>query len=867
MGARTWPFVGREALAERVTGHLDADRSVVLVGAAGMGKTRVAAAVADAVAASGASVHRIAASPAASPLPLAPFARLAGDASGAAAVQAVLDALGADGRSGPADPLLVVDDLHLLDDASAIVLHQLLVSGRIRVLATLRTGAPAPAAVTTLRREHDVIEVEVERLSAEDVVAMVEGALQGPMDARSRHVLVSVADGNALYAREAIEGSVDSGALVSRGGVWTLLGDVTATPLLEEIVLARLAPLEGPELEAMELLAIGGALDHHLLQQTVGDDALERLERRELIRAHHDRGPVTVDVAHPLHRELLRLRLGGIARMRISRSLARADGAPAPGRPAHANLRSAVWHLRGGLDVDPALLLDAAHHAQRTGDTPLASELAQAAFASSKAPEAGFLASWCLAECGRHDDAIEVLRSAREFVSTPWERSAIRLRIAEELWWTGRLDAGLAELDADDAPDGPWRALLDGQRGVFAMLDGDLAAAHRWCDPLVDHDHLWVRFVAAIAVGHGMVYEDRTDETLAVCARVVADAAITDVALLGDPNLHLAIQLVALMHRGEIGPARELAVAAHHDAAGQPSVQVRAWAAMLAGQAATFAGDAVDSVRLLAEAEQLWASCGLQGFASWCAAGLVRAQIEVGLVGEAGETMARLHAYERRGFGLYEPLVHLAAAWHAVGSGNRVAGAAAVRRALDIAVGRGQEVLRAWAWHDAVRLDLLGLVDGLDGWKRPTGVLAAARHDLVHAVARSDAEALAAVSARFEEMGALQAAGDAAVFASALARRSGRSKDAARLESRAGVLFGRCGAGPSPALAGRSTRGALSPREHEVAERAAQGWSNRRIAGHLVVSERTVENHLYRVFIKLGISSRDELAPALASLC
>lgn len=39
--------------------------------------------------------------------------------------------------------------------------------------------------------------------------------------------------------------------------------------------------------------------------------------------------------------------------------------------------------------------------------------------------------------------------------------------------------------------------------------------------------------------------------------------------------------------------------------------------------------------------------------------------------------------------------------------------------------------------------------------------------------------------------------------------------------------------------------------------------SNRAIAERLYVSERTVENHLYRVFIKLGITGRDQLASAL----
>jgi DNA-binding NarL/FixJ family response regulator len=57
--------------------------------------------------------------------------------------------------------------------------------------------------------------------------------------------------------------------------------------------------------------------------------------------------------------------------------------------------------------------------------------------------------------------------------------------------------------------------------------------------------------------------------------------------------------------------------------------------------------------------------------------------------------------------------------------------------------------------------------------------------------------------------------------------------------------------------------GPLSPRERQVAELAAAGRANKEIAAMLVVSERTVENHLYRAFIKLGIGSRAELADAL----
>ena len=47
---------------------------------------------------------------------------------------------------------------------------------------------------------------------------------------------------------------------------------------------------------------------------------------------------------------------------------------------------------------------------------------------------------------------------------------------------------------------------------------------------------------------------------------------------------------------------------------------------------------------------------------------------------------------------------------------------------------------------------------------------------------------------------------------------------------------------------------------------AASGLSNREIAARLFLSHRTVGVHLYRVFPKLGIASRSELAQALESL-
>jgi DNA-binding NarL/FixJ family response regulator len=57
----------------------------------------------------------------------------------------------------------------------------------------------------------------------------------------------------------------------------------------------------------------------------------------------------------------------------------------------------------------------------------------------------------------------------------------------------------------------------------------------------------------------------------------------------------------------------------------------------------------------------------------------------------------------------------------------------------------------------------------------------------------------------------------------------------------------------------------LSRREREVVQRISEGLTNREIAGFLGLSENTVKNYIYRIFDKLGISSRVELVLYAAS--
>ena len=69
-------------------------------------------------------------------------------------------------------------------------------------------------------------------------------------------------------------------------------------------------------------------------------------------------------------------------------------------------------------------------------------------------------------------------------------------------------------------------------------------------------------------------------------------------------------------------------------------------------------------------------------------------------------------------------------------------------------------------------------------------------------------------------------------------------------------------------MSGRRAAGddELTASERSVVELAAQGLSNKEIAGRLVLSVHTVETHLTRAYSKLGVRSRAQLAGRIGPL-
>ncbi len=203
-----WPFVGREAELEHVAQALATRRGVVLVGDAGVGKSRVLGEAVERAAASGLRVLHVRATRSSGVVPLGAFAPLLPVDDAAASLARAREAILA-----RAPAVLAIDDAHALDEASAALAHQLVTQDGVQVLATVRLGEDVPDAIVGLWKDGLCERLDLDPLTRDALDRLVVSALGGPVDARFGHLMWTRSLGNVLYARELLGAAVETGAL------------------------------------------------------------------------------------------------------------------------------------------------------------------------------------------------------------------------------------------------------------------------------------------------------------------------------------------------------------------------------------------------------------------------------------------------------------------------------------------------------------------------------------------------------------------------------------------------------------------------------------------------------------------------------
>jgi DNA-binding CsgD family transcriptional regulator len=204
---------------------------------------------------------------------------------------------------------------------------------------------------------------------------------------------------------------------------------------------------------------------------------------------------------------------------------------------------------------------------------------------------------------------------------------------------------------------------------------------------------------------------------------------------------------------------------------------------------------------------------------------------------------------------------------HAAAGELSAARASAVERA-EQATAAGLHAIALFALHDLARLGGAQMAaDRLESVpSEGDGPYALAVRAHVAALVAGDAASLVASADRFDAMGAVLLAAEAAAQEATIHTAAGRKGSAATARGRAAILMTRCEGARTPALLALSSdpaMAALTDRELEVVRLAASGLTNRDIAGRLFVSVRTVNAHLNRAYAKLGVNHREHLAALL----
>ena len=284
-----WPFVGRTAQLAQLADLVAARTSVLLLGAAGIGKSAIAGQLGERLTASGTAVGTVSGQALSGRVPFEAFTPLlARDSSDGASAeptpQAVARELPARLRTATGvDVVLVVDDVHLLDRASVLVLHHLAVDGLATLVLTSSAPDELPEVVRRLGHEGRCRTVEIPELDDASLAVALERALGAPVEPRTERTFLRRADGNPLLLRELVAAAQDAESLGLVDGVWRLVREAPLARTVRDLVAARVADLPSEQLSGLEAVAATEPLPLDVAVELAGWDVLESLEAARLV--------------------------------------------------------------------------------------------------------------------------------------------------------------------------------------------------------------------------------------------------------------------------------------------------------------------------------------------------------------------------------------------------------------------------------------------------------------------------------------------------------------------------------------------------------------------------------------------------------
>jgi DNA-binding CsgD family transcriptional regulator len=860
-----WPLVGRDNEVRQALAALEDDaefRGVALVGDSGVGKSTLARALATAAKSRGLAVRFVLGTQTGSAVPLGAFYRsvtVGAPQEPAAMLAAVQRTLEQDEKL-----VVVVDDAQLLDPLSATLVYQLAAGGSARLIVTIRSGDNVSDAVAALWKERLLLSLRIEAFTWEQTEELARAVLGGVVDTGLITELHDRAAGNPLMLSSLLSAGRESGALVRTDAGWRLQGALRADRQLHDLLESRLRSLAPEELEAVEVLAAAEVLAWEILRGFCDADAVGRLERRGVIEFVADGSNTVARLVHPLLGETAMQRAGVVRSRQLNGMLAQHFRkhmlAEERSRPpdVRAQLQLAQFMMRSDLSPDLDVMINAAASAMTMSNFRCGEEMARFALDHGGGLPAAIVLAPALSWQGRGAEAeavlVEVDSDSGDEWLTVWRDC---LRAANLFWVCGQVEPARLVLAKvrDRVESEAFVVLVTALEVSFRFFCGEVATTMETGPALCASDVFPLATVwAAVPTSWALALAGRFGEV-----DRIADAALCAAALSG-----------AGAQRFAIGVAEVMAATA----AGEYSAAERVWERYAAlAEGAPEAGAIVDAMLGLVRLAQgaLPSACaafsdsisavsrGIPGgwlmlVSAW------RAQAE-GTRGDGEAAAAALRRSEEAygpQFAVFLPELELARAWERASVGQTTAAQTHAVRAAQVAQQSGMCAVEMRALHTAVRFGDQSCVSRLEELAGTLNTpLAEASATQARGLANHDGDLLGAAASRFADMGALALAADAmAQAADEHARKGHRSKEvesstqARWLASQGGLRTPAVDAAPPLPF---------SSRERDIAMLVEAGLSNREIADRLIISVRTVEGHLYRLFAKLGINNRDQL--------
>lgn len=756
-------------------------------------------------------------------------------------------------RPGSVRPrTLWIDDAQLLTEQAAECLSELTHRREHKILLAM-TSDQGPARLQSLWKDQRLTRLELGPL---DVLSTrrLTSALFGDRLAQPGVVrLAAMADGNPLLLRELTRAAFEQHLIVSEGPLWRLGGGLPVSNALRELVARQLGGLSEDARRAVELIALAEPARLDVLEGIVSADTLLDLEDAGVVRVSDPRTePVTgsarsVAVAHPYVGHVLRQDLGPLRRRhylrRWTREVPREDLTPAE------RVRLAQWHLDAGDLPEHDLLWDGVRCALHDHDAVAAIRLSAAAWDGHPTARAAELHARALFAGGAFED----LHAFVEKVSVEHPdhvRHLVPIQ-ARTLLFEGRQD------HADTVAS----QLTGTQRSAFAALSaafrGRFAEALGHAREVLSAPASPCRAESALLAIGSLGRMGRPHDALELYEELRGHEPDGDACCFFEADAMEEAHALAQLYAGRLDEAEGILRREYRTAVRCNRVGVDARRGLTLGVVLLERGrirEALAYFSFTPAYQVAWRPWHVRAaihstIAAHCLPA-VRRDGPPALPDDAGQ-------------GPYAAELAVARAWQAHRRGEQEQARILLHTAADAALGAGSHGDAVIVLHEMARLGLPA--HPAVGEELPVqGTYLRSRLHYARAVHSGDARLLGQVCRALADAGADLYAAEGYAELARLQRRAGKNRAATAATVQARSLRRQCGEVSTPALHFLGDPAGLSERERTVARLAAQGHTDKEIAHLLVVSPRTVSNTLYRVYQKVGASDRRHLRRLLS---